>query len=159
MALSKKKSIHAPGSGNLIRRILVVYGRENVKLKVNFMIKIKKILFYLFTVFLVANSSVATAYTGAKEIVVDKGEVKLHIIDYYKVMVVLSIEQQAFSKKIECGVFAFDEKRRIGKFGANVVYFGNKDFGYINNKPKSYAENKINLTLYRKVCNNFEIRK
>lgn len=119
--------------------------------------KFQRNLLSFFLVALLSTSSFA--YTGAKEIVITKGTNKMHIIDYYKVLVVLSITERPFSSSdVECGVFPFDEKRRIGQFGDNVVYFGDKEYGYINNNRKFYAENKLDLTLYKKRCNNFEVR-
>lgn len=105
-------------------------------------------------------SAPAFAYTGAKEFVVYKGQTKIHIIDNFKVLVVLSITQNPYaSPTIECGTFPFDEVNRTGKFGENTVYFGDKEYAYINGNRKFYVDNKLNLTLYKKVCNNFQISK
>lgn len=104
-------------------------------------------------------STPAFGYPGANEIIIDKGATKLHIIDYYKVMVVLSIKDRSLSvNNIECGIFPLNEKTRTSKFGENIVYFGNKEYGYINNIRKFYSSKKLDLTLYRKHCNNFKIR-
>lgn len=102
--------------------------------------------------------SSAFAYTGAKEFIVYKGPTKIHVIDNFKTLVVISITENPFARaSIECGTFPFDEKARTGKFGENFVDFNDKDYGLINGSRKFYVGNKLNLTLYKKVCNNFKL--
>lgn len=97
------------------------------------------------------------AFTGANEFVLrQRGGSLVHIIDYYKVLVVLNIKEEQFSnRQVQCGVFPLNENTRVGQFGENVVDFSRKEYALLNGKEYFYVDDKIHVSLYRNICNNF----
>lgn len=127
----------------------------------NIHIIMKHYIKLLLSCFLTVLSVPAFSYTGALEFIVREDvNTKLHIIDYYNVIVVLRVHQTPFSsKQVQCGIFPLDYKTRIAKFGDNVVNFSSKEYALLNNKQYYYTDDKIHVSLYRKQCNDFIIKK
>jgi hypothetical protein len=120
----------------------------------------KKFLYFIASCSLLVHSTLF-AYTGTKEMVIRQREnTKLHIIAYYKVMVVLNITERPFAvSNVQCGVFPLDEKTQTSTFGQNKIVFSKGDYGYINGRQHAYVEDLTHVTLYRTQCNNFVVKK